>query len=121
MTSLYKAKWRGSVFIVDDNFIGNKNRLKSEMLPALISWQEDHHYPFNFTTEASINMSDDEELMDMMRQAGFSTCFIGIESSEEASLNECHKIQNQGRDLIQSVKNHAAEGFQCFGRVYHRI
>ena len=115
MTSLYKAKWRGSVFIVDDNFIGNKNRLKSEMLPALISWQEDHHYPFNFTTEASINMSDDEELMDMMRQAGFSTCFIGIESSEEASLNECHKIQNQGRDLIQSVKIMQRKGFNVSG------
>ncbi len=115
MTSLYDAKWRGSVFIVDDNFIGNKNRLKSEMLPALISWQEDHHYPFNFTTEASINMSDDEELMDMMRQAGFSTCFIGIESSEEASLNECHKIQNQGRDLIQSVKIMQRKGFNVSG------
>ncbi len=115
ITSLYDAKWRGPVFIVDDNFIGNKRRLKNEMLPDLISWQEDHHYPFSFTTEVSINLSDDEELMDMMRQAGFSTCFVGIESSEEASLTECHKTQNQGRDMVQSVKTMQRKGFNISG------
>ena len=115
MSSLYDAKWRGPVFIVDDNFIGNKKRLKSDMLPALISWQKKHNYPFNFTTEVSINLSDDEDLMDLMRQAGFRTCFVGIESSEEASLNECQKTQNQGRDLVHSVKIMQRKGLNISG------
>ena len=115
MSSLYEAEWKGPVFIVDDNFIGNKSRLKNEMLPALISWQEEHNYPFDFTTEVSINLSDDEELMNMMRQAGFSNCFIGIESSEEACLNECHKTQNQGRDLAECVKTMQRKGFNISG------
>jgi len=115
INSLYSSRWRGPVFIVDDNFIGNKKNLKNEMLPALIKWQKEHNYPFNFTTEVSINLSDDEVLMDLMREAGFDSCFVGIESPIEESLNECRKIQNQGRDLVKSVKIMQRKGFSVMG------
>ncbi len=115
LDSLYESGWRGSVFIVDDNFIGNKKRLKEDMLPALIAWQKAAKYPFTFTTEVSINLSDDEMLMDLMTQAGFHSCFVGIESPEDQSLNECGKIQNQKRDLVESVKTMQRNGFNVMG------
>ena len=104
LTALNEAGWQGSVFIVDDNFIGNKKILKTEFLPALVQWQEEHGYPFFLNTEVSINLSDDEELMDLMVKAGFTACFVGIETPEDESLQECGKTQNRGRNMIDSVK-----------------
>jgi len=104
LDSLYLQGWRGGVFIVDDNFIGNKRELKNEVLPAIIDWMEERKYPFSFTTQASINLSDDEELMHLMVQAGFGSVFVGIETPNEESLIECNKIQNKNRDLIACVK-----------------
>ena len=104
LDNLKRTGWKGGVFFVDDNFIGNKNQLKSDLLPALVQWMKKNNYPFNFTTEASINLSDDEQLMDLMVQAGFAKVFVGIETPEEASLVECHKIQNNNRDLSDCVK-----------------
>ncbi|MFH1382466.1 MAG: B12-binding domain-containing radical SAM protein [Chloroflexota bacterium] len=104
LEALYARGWRGSVFIVDDNFIGNKKKLKTETLPAIIEWSKEKKYPFVFYTEASINLADDEELMELMVQAGFERVFIGIESPEEESLAECNKLQNRNRDLGASVK-----------------
>jgi radical SAM superfamily enzyme YgiQ (UPF0313 family) len=104
LDSLYSRGWRGGVFIVDDNFIGNKRELKVEVLPAMINWMEERKYPFTFTTQASINLSDDEELMHLMVQAGFATVFVGIETPNEESLAECNKLQNKNRDLIVCVK-----------------
>jgi radical SAM superfamily enzyme YgiQ (UPF0313 family) len=104
LDSLYLQGWRDGVFIVDDNFIGNKRELKNEVLPAIIDWMEERKYPFSFTTQASINLSDDEELMRLMARAGFGSVFVGIETPNEESLIECNKIQNKNRDLIACVK-----------------
>lgn len=104
LDSLYSRGWRGGVFIVDDNFIGNKRELKNEILPAMINWMEERKYPFTFTTQASINLSDDEELMRLMVRARFGSVFVGIETPNEESLAECNKLQNKNRDLIACVK-----------------
>ena len=104
LESLYLRGWRGGVFIVDDNFIGSKRELKGEVLPAIINWMEKRKYPFSFTTQASINLSDDEELIQLMVQAGFGSVFVGIETPNEESLAECNKLQNKNRDLIACVK-----------------
>jgi len=104
LESLYREGWRGGVFIVDDNFIGNKNKLKNEVLPALIEWSKKRKFPFSFMTEASINLADDDKLVELMVAAGFDAAFIGIETPNENSLAECGKRQNQQRDLVASVK-----------------
>ena len=104
LENLYNTGWRNNVFFVDDNFIGNKAELKESLLPAMIEWMRGHNYPFTFMTEASINLADDPVLLDLMVQAGFDQLFIGIETTEEASLIECNKVQNHKRDLMQSVK-----------------
>jgi len=104
LNAIYEHGWRGSLFIVDDNFIGNKNKLKEETLPAIIEWQKSKKYPFGLFTEVSINLVDDEDLMQLMTQAGFNKVFIGIETPNEASLTECNKNQNANRDLVASVK-----------------
>jgi radical SAM superfamily enzyme YgiQ (UPF0313 family) len=112
LEAIYQNGWRGPVFIVDDNFIGNKNKLKEQTLPALIDWQKKRRHPFNLFTETSINIVDDEELMKMMTSAGFSRVFIGIETPNEASLTECNKNQNISRDLVAAVRkihNHGLE------------
>ncbi|MFA6598196.1 MAG: B12-binding domain-containing radical SAM protein [Ignavibacteriaceae bacterium] len=104
LDAIYVTGWRGAVFFVDDNFIGNKAKLKKEILPAIIEWNEKRKNPFSFSTEASINLADDAELMRLMVKAGFDAVFIGIESPNEESLIECNKIQNRNRDMISSVK-----------------
>ncbi len=111
---IYDAGWRSSIFFVDDNFIGNKGYLKTQLLPALIEWRKDKKGCV-FFTEASINLADDRELLDMMVEAGFDTVFIGIESPDEASLTECHKTQNKNRNLLQSVKTIHRAGLQVMG------
>ena len=113
--SLYASGWRGDVFLVDDNFIGNKSKLKKEILPALIDWQKRMKHPFSLNTEVSINLSDDEELMDLMVKAGFSVVFVGIESPNEESLIECQKIPNRRRDLVASVHTLQKRGLQVQG------
>jgi radical SAM superfamily enzyme YgiQ (UPF0313 family) len=115
LTALYHHGWRGLIFIVDDNFIGNKVRLKRELLPAIIEWQQEHHRPFWFITEASINLADDEELMNLMHQAGFNSVFVGIETPSEEGLIECNKYNNVNRDLMASVKKLQNHGFQVSG------
>jgi len=115
LEAIYRLGWRNGVFIVDDNFIGNKKKLKEEILPALVEWMKSRKYPFSFMTELSINISDDDELADLMIRAGFDTLFIGIESPSEASLAECGKVQNKNRDLIGAVKKLQNQGFQIHG------
>ncbi len=104
MDAVYRQGWREHVFFVDDNFIGNKNKLKNDVLPKIIRWMEDHRHPFTLGTEASLNLSDDPELLGLMSRAGFDEIFVGIESPNKTSLEECRKIPNKGRDLIGSVK-----------------
>jgi radical SAM superfamily enzyme YgiQ (UPF0313 family) len=112
---LYAWGWRGRVFFVDDNFIGNKKSLKKEILPSLIDWMEQNKHPFHFFTEASINLSDDEELMELMVKARFNRVFIGIETPNEESLTECNKYLNTNRDLIASVKKIQDNGLEVQG------
>lgn len=114
LESLYNLGWRGNVFFVDDNFIGNKRYLKTELLPALIEWQK-HKVGIPFYTQTSINLADDKELMGMMVQAGFRTVFIGIETPNEDSLTECNKRLNKNRDLVQDVKRIQRTGLQVQG------
>jgi len=103
LEQLYEHKWRGSVFIVDDNFIGNKKKVK-ELLPVLTEWNVRHRRPFTFFTEASVNLADDADLLQMMKEAGFIRVFLGIESPVEASLKEAQKLQNTRRSLLDSVR-----------------
>jgi radical SAM superfamily enzyme YgiQ (UPF0313 family) len=114
LDSLVQLGWRGAVFFVDDNFIGNKRLLKEELLPALIHWQKGH-CRMPFFTEASINLADDEELLRLMVEAGFDQVFVGIETPEEASLAECNKPQNRGRNLVADVKRIQRAGLEVQG------
>jgi radical SAM superfamily enzyme YgiQ (UPF0313 family) len=114
LDDLYAVGWRDQVFVVDDNFIGNKKVLKQDVLPALIEWQKGKTgIPFN--TEVSINLADDPVLMQMMVEAGFNTVFVGIETPNEASLAECSKSQNRNRDLVKSVHAIQRAGIQVQG------
>jgi len=115
LEKLYSRGWRGSVFFVDDNFIGNRKKLKSDILPAIIDWMKKRKYPFNFSTEASIDLSDDEKLMRMMIRAGFEGVFVGIETPNEKSLVECNKFQNRNRDLVACVKRIQKFGLEVHG------
>jgi len=115
LETLYRRGWRAGVFIVDDNFIGNKKKLKEETLPAIIKWAEERKYPFVLNTEASINLADDEKLMRLMVKAGFNTVFVGIETPNEESLVECNKSQNVNRDLVASVKKVQNYGLEVQG------
>lgn len=112
LDSIYKMGWRGGVFFVDDNFIGQKSRVKNEILPTLIRWMNAHKYPFYFNTQISINVVDDPELMDLMSQAGFNAVFIGIETPNETSLNECNKTTNRNRDLLNNIHTIQKAGLQ---------
>ncbi len=115
LEAIYSQGWRGGVFVVDDNFIGNKIKLRAETLPAIIRWSEEKKYPFYFSTQASINLADDEELMQLMVKAGFNKAFIGIETLNDESLAECNKRQNENRDLVASVRKIQNYGLQVEG------
>lgn len=114
LDGVYAQGWRGGIFFVDDNFIGNKRTLKTELLPALIVWRQGKK-GITFSTEVSINLADDEVLLKMMVAAGFDTVFIGIETPDEASLNRCNKQQNLHRDLVEDVKRIQRTGLQVQG------
>ena len=112
LDALYDHGWRGGVFVVDDNFIANRKKLGDEILPAVARWQAERNHPFFLSTQASINLADDEQLMQMMVKAGFDSVFVGIESPHEESLAECNKRQNIDRDLAASVRRIQNHGLQ---------
>lgn len=114
LDSIYVLGWRKNIFFVDDNFIGNKKYIKTEVLPALIKWRKGKT-GMPFSTEVSINLADDPVLLGLMAQAGFDTVFVGIETPNEESLAECSKNQNTGRDLVESVKILQRAGLQVQG------
>ena len=103
LDQLDRLGWRGSVFMVDDNFIGNKKSVKV-LLPRLVEWMRDHKFPFSLYTEASLNLAEDEEMLAMMREAHFIRVFLGIETPVAESLKETTKFQNLRKDLLESVK-----------------
>jgi radical SAM superfamily enzyme YgiQ (UPF0313 family) len=109
---LYKLNWRGAVSVVDDNFIGNKNEVKKNLLPAMKKWMVAHHYPFRFTSQVSINLADDDELLTGMVEAGFGSAFIGIETPDEISLKDCNKVQNRNRNLLDNVRKIQKAGLE---------
>jgi radical SAM superfamily enzyme YgiQ (UPF0313 family) len=115
LDSVYAYGFRGQVFFVDDNFIGNKKKLKEEILPAIVGWMERKKQPFSFNTQASIELSDHEDLMGMMVNAGFDVVFVGIETPHEQSLAECSKFQNKNRDLLASVRKIQKSGLEVQG------
>ncbi len=114
LDQLYAAGWRGPVFIVDDNFIGNKVRVK-ELLKALGEWQRERRMPFRFITEASLNLSDDRDLLQAMKDAGFASVFLGIETPDESSLAATQKHQNTRRDLLESIAEIQKYGIEVMG------
>jgi radical SAM superfamily enzyme YgiQ (UPF0313 family) len=111
LEALRETGWRGMVFIVDDNFIGNKRNVK-RFLPELIRWSERRGFPFSFITEASVNLAEDDQLLEMMRAAGFRRVFLGIETPVEESLKEAQKGQNTRRDLLESVQKIQSYGME---------
>ena len=114
LDQLYDAGWRGPVFIVDDNFIGNKARART-LLAAIAEWQKAHAYVFRFITEASLNLADDPDLLRSMRDAGLSSVFLGIETPDESSLAATNKHQNTRRDLLDSVATIQQYGIEVMG------
>lgn len=114
LDSLYDLGWHEGVLFVDDNLIGNKLRLKTELLPAVIEWRKDKT-GLPFTAEVSIDLADDEQLMRMLVEAGFGSVFIGIETPDQDSLAECGKQQNMNRDLAADVKRIQRAGLQVQG------
>lgn len=102
LEALYESGYRGHVDFVDDNFIGNKKALKL-FLPALATWLKERDYPFEFSTEASVNLSDDGELLKLMRDANFFAVFVGIESPDPKTLVHTKKKQNTRRNLAESI------------------
>ncbi len=114
LDAVYKSGFRGSIFIVDDNFIGNKKRVK-ELLTAIIDWQKEKHYPFTFFTEASINLADDEGLLDLMVKSAFDMVFIGIETPDEETLLSVKKNQNMKLNLLEAVHQIQKKGIEVSG------
>jgi len=114
LQALYDAGWKAGVFIVDDNFIGNKKRVK-EMLPHIIEWQKKNNYPFTLFTEASVDLGADFELMNLMSKANFNKVFLGIETPNPESLEECGKNQNTVFNVAECVKNIQQYGMQVMG------
>ncbi|MGE5392497.1 MAG: B12-binding domain-containing radical SAM protein [Candidatus Saccharibacteria bacterium] len=112
--ALYDLGWRGSVFVVDDNFIGNRREVR-KMLPELVAWQKRHRYPFKFLTEASVNLAGDVELMTLMSKANFGDLFLGLETPCAESLQEAGKTQNAGLDLRSAVNELQRRGFTVMG------
>ena len=108
--ALRQLNWRGTVFIVDDNFIGNKKNVR-RLLPELAEWQKRNGYPFSLLTESSVNLADDEPLLENMRDAGFRRVFLGIETPVKESLEEAQKSQNRGNllDSVKRIQNYGME------------
>lgn len=106
--------WKDMVFIVDDNFIGDKRRTRA-LLHELVAWRQRTRHTMGFLTEASVNLADDAELCSLMVEAGFAKVFVGIETPSKESLEECRKLQNRGRDLVAAVRTLQNAGLEVMG------
>jgi radical SAM superfamily enzyme YgiQ (UPF0313 family) len=108
---LYDLGWRRSIFMVDDNFIGNKRNVKL-FLKQLQPWMVEHGFPFSFSTEASVDLANDQEMLDMMVACNFGAVFLGIETPDEESLAMTQKFQNTRDSLSESVEKIAKSGIR---------
>jgi len=114
LDAVWATGFRGGVFIVDDNFIGNRRKTR-ELLRAVSGWQKEHGHPFPLSTEASIDLAQDEELLDLMVEAGFVMVFVGIETPDEATLAFTQKTQNLKAGILASVLKIQARGIEVTG------
>jgi radical SAM superfamily enzyme YgiQ (UPF0313 family) len=114
LESLRRIGWNDGVFIVDDNFIGNKKKTK-ELLAEIIAWRKRARTKIFFLTEASVNLADDPELCRLMVAAGFKKVFLGLETPSIESLEECRKLQNRDRDLVETVNILQRHGLEVMG------
>jgi radical SAM superfamily enzyme YgiQ (UPF0313 family) len=114
LDAIYNAGWRSGVFIVDDNFIGNRKKVKL-ILKEIALWMKKYKRPFVFSTEASITVADDIEIINLLKESNFSGIFVGIETPEEESLKSCGKFQNTGKDLKEKVKFLQRNGLEVKG------
>ena len=114
LDAIYNTGWRSSVFIVDDNFIGNRKKVRL-ILKEIALWMNEHNKPFVFSTEASISVADDIEIVNLLKECNFSGLFVGIETPDEESLKSCGKIQNLGKDLREKVKFLQRNGLEVKG------
>lgn len=114
LDELYKLGYRGSVFVVDDNFIGNKAQVKKDLVD-IRKFQEDRGYPFMLYTEATINLAKDKELMRLMRDSGFSMVFVGIETLDKKVLESMSKFQNAKTNMLDDVKTIQSYGMEVTG------
>jgi len=114
LDSIYQIGWRGKIYFVDDNLMGNRPFLKNELLPAIIRWKQDKP-GMSFHTQITLNLADDQELMDLMYEAGFDWIFIGIETPDEKSLVECNKKQNLHRNMPEQIRRLQRNGLQVQG------
>jgi len=115
LEAIHTVGWRKEIFFVDDNFIGNKPKLKKEILPAITGWQSQFMTQHSFNTQVSIELADDHELIKGMTEAGFDRVFIGIETPNENSLKECNKFKNENRDLLMNVNTLQKSGLEVTG------
>ncbi|PWW82706.1 B12-binding domain-containing radical SAM protein [Prosthecochloris marina] len=115
LEAMYERGWRESIFFVDDNFIAHKSYLKKDLLPKLIEWQQSKKATTKFYTECSINIADDQELMDLMVKAGFNQVFIGIETPNHSALEACGKQHNTSRDMLANIKRIQRKGLEVQG------
>jgi radical SAM superfamily enzyme YgiQ (UPF0313 family) len=114
LEALRRAGWRDMVFIVDDNFIGNKKRVRA-LLAAMVEWRDRTRPPMGFLTEASVNLADEEDLLELMVRSGFKKVFVGLETPVPESLEECSKVQNRKRDLVDAVRVIQGAGLEVMG------
>lgn len=112
---LQRLRWKGEIFIVDDNFIGNRQKVKNELLPALIAWQKKQQHHFHFYTETSLDLASDDTLLAAMRDAGFNAVFLGIETPSADSLKETGKLQNTTISMPDAIRKIQSYGLEVMG------
>jgi radical SAM superfamily enzyme YgiQ (UPF0313 family) len=103
LEALWQAGWRRSIFLVDDNFLGNKKKVK-ELLREVIRWRRESNAQMDFLTQSSVNLAQETELLQLMADAGFKKVFVGIETPDKENLLACNKLQNTRHDLLDSVR-----------------
>jgi len=114
LDAIYNIGWRNAVFIVDDNFIGNRKKVKL-ILNEITLWMKKYNKPFVLSTEASITLADDVEIINLLKESNFTSVFVGIETPEEESLKSCGKYQNTGKDMKEKVNFLQRNGLEVKG------